>query len=221
MGTTGIMLPSRVSIAAAVMIAGNAGLAWLYFAQDLTLYQLVIIYWLECLWIGLFSALQLITACVIGNPWENRYVTVSVGGGLFLALLAILYLGGAFLAFAGGLGLAVFLIPAELAGTDPFDLLQEGIGAIVVGAVMLSIGHALAFLVNFLMLGDYRKATAGDLLSWPFRRCAVLLVAILVALGAGVLLPRLAEKTAFAIILILLKLAADYRAAHRTQLPLT
>ena len=197
------------------MACSNAGLAWLYVAYDLTLFQLVVVYWLECLWIGFFSALQLITASVIGDPWRNRYAELRAGASLLLTLTSLFYLSGAFFAFAGGLGLAVFLVPAEFAGADPGALLREGARAIIIGAVMLSIGHGLSFVINFLMLGDYRQARAGSLLGWPFRRCLTLLVAILVALVVLTLLPQLADKTAFAVMLILLKLAADFRDAAR------
>jgi len=196
----------------------NAGLVWLYVVYDLTLFQLVVVYWLECLWIGFFSALQLITASVIGNPWENQYAELRAGGSLFLTFMSLFYLSGAFFAFAGGLGLAVFLVPAEIAGADSAELLREGARAIMVGAVMLSIGHGLSFVINFLILGDYRYVRAGSLLVWPFRRCLTLLVAILVALAVLALLPQFADKTSFAVMLILLKLAADFRVAARRSI---
>ena len=46
----------------------NASLLVVYVLYDATLYQLVLVYWCECLWIGIFSALKLIIASRFGSP---------------------------------------------------------------------------------------------------------------------------------------------------------
>ena len=43
-------------VAALTLFAANAGMLFLYFALDLTLFQLVVVYWFEALWVGLFRA---------------------------------------------------------------------------------------------------------------------------------------------------------------------
>lgn len=78
----------RVRIGAVSLVAANAGLAFVYFRFDLTLYQLVLVYRWECLWIGLFSAFKLIVASAIGDPYSNRYVSSTAGA--FAAIVIVL-----------------------------------------------------------------------------------------------------------------------------------
>ena len=74
----------------------NAGMIFLYFALNLTLFQLVVVYWFETLWIGLFAGLRLLTASLFGDPYENRWVDVSPGASFFMSLFAIAKSGGTF-----------------------------------------------------------------------------------------------------------------------------
>ena len=64
---------SRNELGAVSLLAANLGLLFLYFAYNLSLYQLVVIYWWECLWIGIFSAIKLIVSSLLGDPYENRF----------------------------------------------------------------------------------------------------------------------------------------------------
>ncbi|MDH5618246.1 MAG: DUF6498-containing protein, partial [Gammaproteobacteria bacterium] len=49
-------------VAALSLFAANAGMLFLFFALDLTLFEVVVVYWFEALWVGLFSGLKLVTA---------------------------------------------------------------------------------------------------------------------------------------------------------------
>ena len=203
--------PDRVTLSAIGIMAANAGLLFLYIAYDLTLYQLVIVYWWECLWIGVFSALKLIVASVIGDPYENRYVNVSGGGGLLLSFMTIMTFGGAFMTLVMAIGIAIFLVPNMLGAAQPEELVREGGYALILASVLLSAGHGLSFVINFLFFGEYREARARQLIVTPFKRCFALLASIAVVFGVAALVPELASMTGFAAALIVLKLLADYR----------
>ena len=71
------------ALAALSLLAANVGFLALFIVFDLTLFELVVVYWLELLWIGLFSGLKLLTASLFGSPYENRWVDVSVGAAFF------------------------------------------------------------------------------------------------------------------------------------------
>ena len=203
--------PDRVTLSAIGILVANAGLLFLYVAYDLTLYQLVIVYWWECLWIGVFSALKLIVASMIGDPYENRYVNVSGGSGLLLSFMTIMTFGGAFMTLVMGLGIVIFLVPNSLGAVQQEELLREGGYALVLGSILLATGHGLSFVINFLFFGEYREARVRALVVAPFKRCFSLLGSIAIVFAVASLVPELASMTGFAAAIIVLKLLADYR----------
>ncbi len=77
-------------------------------------------------------------------------------------------------------------------------------------SLIFFIGHGLSFVINFLLLGEYRDARFSDLLMLPFKRALALLFAIVASLTATQLMPGVATDTLFAAFLIVLKLVWDY-----------
>lgn len=207
---------AEAGIGAIGIIAANAGLVFLYFAYDLTLYQLVLVYWWECLWIGLFCALKLIVASVAGDPYSSRRVDVSPGASLLLSVVAIGFVALQFTGIFLLSGFAIGFAYSALTGIDAGELMFNEIGLIVGSSALLLAGHALSFVANFLVGGEFRHARAGTLLALPFRRCLALLATIAVAFAAAATVPGLANAAAFGVLLMLLKLVADYR-LHRAE----
>ena len=201
----------RVGIGAFSLIAANAGFLVLYLAYDLKLVQLVVAYWCECFFIGVFSALKLLVASVIGDPFENRYAEVSKGANLFLSVLAIWFTGGAFLSLFGMVGLLIFSPIGAGVDQTGMDLVADNVGVVLGLSLVLAFGHAVSFVINFLIFGEYERARVGALLALPFKRCLALLGAVLVAIAVIQLFPGMASSAVFAAILIVLKIIGDHR----------
>jgi len=91
------------------------------------------------------------------------------------------------------------------------NIVVEDLGLILGSATVFFVGHGLSFIINFIILGEYRTARIGTLLALPFRRSLALLGAIVIAFGAMYALPQFASTTAFAVLLITLKILWDYR----------
>ena len=201
----------RVSASALALIVANAGLLVAYFVYDATLFQLVLVMWCECLWIGIFSAIKLIAASLLGSPYENRWARFSRGGAVITSIVVI---GLTSTSFFSLLGLLLLLI---LGANDLLPLGSEAdrsinhIGFAIGVSFLFVIGHGLSLIGNFLLLGEFRQARAGTLIALPFKRCLALLATIIVAIGAAALLPSLATTTTFAAVLILSKLGWDLR----------
>ena len=202
---------TRLGTGVLSLVIANAFFLLMYFRFDLTLFQLVVVYWVECFWVGIFSALKLLTASVLGDPFENRYADVSKGGNLFLSGLTIWFAGGAFLSLFGMTGLLLF--GTLEGGLDPAGAghLGDHIGIVLGGSLLLAIPHGVGFVVHFLISGAFRTVRAGTLVAAPFKRCFGFLLMLIVTVGAVFLFPGLISATAFAVILILLKVAADCR----------
>lgn len=208
-------LGARVT-AALALLAANAGMLFLYFALDLTLFEVIVVYWFEALWIGLFSALKLLTASLFGNPYDNRWIDVSPGSRFLLSLIALVKSAGLFFTILVFTGLALAVANEELTGTSSDELLRSQVPLLFNCSLLFLAGHALSFLVNFLMLGEFRHARAAALLWLPFKRTIALFVTIVAALTAIQAWPGVLGATSFAALLIGIKLAWDWR-LHRRE----
>ncbi len=201
--------PGPGLIAALSLFAANAGVLFLYFALDLTLFQVVVVYWFEALWVGLFSGLKLLTASLFGDPYENRWVDMSPGASFFMSLFAIGKSGGAFLFLIVITFTALVVAQEQLTGTDGNDFVREQLPLLLKCSLLFVAGHGLSFILNFLMLGEYRRARFTTLLWLPFKRALALFVTIVAALAALQRWPGVLTYTTFAALLIAVKLGWD------------
>ena len=204
-------LASKLSLGAISLIAANAGLLLLYFVHDLTLFQLVLVYWWECFWIGLFSALKLIVASVIGNPYENRWADVSRSAAFLTSIVVIGFVSTSFFSLLGGVGIAIVwaqdAFGAEGSDVDALD----NLGVIIGSSLLFLAGHGISFIANFLVLGEYRHARAGTLMALPFKRCLATGAMVVVSFAIIIFVPGLASTAAFAAIVVIAKLLWDVR----------
>jgi hypothetical protein len=198
------------TVAALALIAANAGMLFIWFLYDLSLFQVVLVYWWEALWIGLFSGLKLLTASLIGSPFENRWIDVSRGSGLFITLFSIIKSGGAFLIILMLTGVALVVAQETLTGTPGNDFVGEQGQLLLKCSLVFVAGHGLSFIINFLLLGEFRHARFSTLLWLPFRRSLGLFVTIIAALTAIQTYPGVLTANSFAAILISAKLVWDY-----------
>lgn len=191
------------------LFAANVGMLVLYFALDLTLFELVVVYWFEALWVGVFSGLKLLTASLFGNPYENRWIDVSRGAGFLLSLFAIAKSAGAFLFLIVIAFVALVVAQQELTGVDGNDFFAEQLPLLLKCSLIFVAGHGLSFIINFLVLGEFRRARFTTLLWLPFKRALALFVTIAAAVTALHQWPGVLTYTSFAAILICVKLLWD------------
>jgi len=193
------------------LAAANAALLVAYFVYDATLFQLVLVLWCECLWVGIFSAIKLIAASLFGNPYENRWAAFSRGSAVVTSIVVIGLTSASFFSLLGLLLLSILganeLLPL---GTER-DRSTNHIGFVLGVSFLFVFGHGLSLIGNFLLLGEFRNARAGTLIALPFKRCLALLATIVVAIASVALLPTLATTTSFAAVLLTAKLALDLR----------
>ena len=203
-------------LASLSLLAANAGMLLLYFALDLTLFQLIFVYWWEALWIGLCSGLKLLVASLFGSPFENRWVHVSRGSSLFFSLLAMVKSGGTFMAVLALTGVALVVAQQELTGVAGNDFVRAQAMLMLKCSLIFLAGHGLSFVVNFLVLGEFRHARFTTLMWLPFKRALALFVAIVASLTAIQAWPGMVSESVYAGGLILVKLAWDYL-LHRRE----
>lgn len=201
----------QVGIGALSLFVANASLLFLYIVYDLTLFQLVIVLWLECFWVGFFSVLKMITASMLGDPYQNRHVEMSGGVNLIISFFAIGLVGGQFLGLFGLTGISIAFVFDAVTDGGAEGMLFDSIGLILGSTAMFFIGHGISFIANFLMLGEYKTAKVSTLLGLPFRRCFALLGSISIAICVMYLVPVFSSTAGFAALLMLFKVLWDFR----------
>ncbi|MGB5344619.1 MAG: DUF6498-containing protein [Woeseia sp.] len=200
---------TELGIGALSLLLANAAVMLCYFIYDMTLFQLVMVYWCECLWIGVASALKLVIASVIGDPYENRWVSFSPGARVFLSCAVIFFASSGFFFLLGMTLMLILIANDSLALSSPQDDALNHIGLVLGVSFILLVGHALSFVVNFLFHREYRAAKVGTLLALPYKRSLALLTVIAVSVGVVMFVPGLASTTAFAVVVILFKVLWD------------
>lgn len=170
-----------------------------------TVFDVMVLFWLENVVIGLMNILRMGTRMVLLREWA----------GLLLIPFFTFHYG----AFCGGHGLFVFAMfgeSAKLATTQPamsplgvFQMVTAFIGSqpgFLWAVIGLFASHGISFVVNFIGRGEYRTINAGDLLYAPYARIVVLHLTII--LGA-IAVTSLGQPIYAVLILIGLKTTID------------
>lgn len=197
-------------VAALGLVAANVGFLALLVVLDLTLFELVVVYWLELLWIGLFSGLKLLVASLFGSPYENRWIEVSKGAAVFISLFAVVKSAGIFFTLLMAAGIGLIMAHEALTGVPGEEFLKGEAPLLLKCSVLFLVGHALSFIINFVVLGEFRRARAAALFWLPFKRSVALLVIVAAGLTAIAKWPGPLSATGFALVLVVVKLSTDW-----------
>jgi len=181
-----------------------------------SVWNILIVYWLENGVVGAFNVLKMATAQGTGLPdgmtSNNRPVPETrktrlipffiVHYGLFWVVHGIFVLTLPFL-FTGE--------PGSASGVDP--------ATILFAAIVLGVSHGVSYWWNYLHGGEYRRISAAQLMLAPYGRLMVLHMTII--LGAVAIGTTGAQSAAVAA-LVTIKIAIDlalHLAEHRRAAP--
>jgi hypothetical protein len=213
---------SRVASRAAfvALVVANLFVAGETLRHEWGYYQTLLIYWVEVVIIGFYNVLRMMVVGVFGaaplGTWAaswldlgsrlNRLVLTAIGTGFFVFK---------FFGFALVVGLFVVLVPALLApdgqagGADAFRAVIAAGPGVAVAAGALFLSHGVSFVRNFLAGREYDRLDILRLVFWPYLRMSLVAGVLLVGLALARLVPGLGRQTAFAVVMVLLKLGAD------------
>jgi hypothetical protein len=209
------------------LIVANLFVALQTLRHEWGYYETLLIYWSEVVILGGYNVLRLMVVGVFGaaplGTWAARWVDLgSVFNRFFFTVVGVVFFVLKFGAFAFGIGLFVLLLPAMLkaesggGGTSiPRALSAAGPGLLIAtGALCLS--HGVSLIRNFLMGREYDHLDILHLVFWPYLRMSLVGVVLLLGLAVAQALPGLGRETAFAVVMVLLKLLAD-AASHTLE----
>lgn len=182
-------------------------------------YQTLLIYWSEVVILGGYNVVRLMVVGVFGarplGDWAarwvdpgsrlNRFIYTVIGVGFF-----VLKFGG----FALTVGLFVLLLPAFLrpdgqGGASIHRALIEAGPGLLTATGALCLSHGVSFLRNFLLGREYDRVSIVSLVFAPYVRMSLVGAVLLLGIAIARLVPALGQETAFAVVMVLLKLLTD------------
>ena len=191
---------SALILANAVPLAGVLFLGWKVF-------PLILLYWLENVIVGGFNVLRMLTADPqdpvrwIGKAFLIPFFCVHFGGFTFVHGVFVFGLFGG-PAYAHQFFPSPAGVMSAIRGT--------GIGFGVLGLVL---SHGVSFVGNYLLGGEYRRASLSQLMNQPYGRVMVM---HMVLLFGGWLVMLMHSPVPALALLVVIKTAVDLR-AHRAE----
>jgi hypothetical protein len=190
-------------------------------------YETLLIYWTEVVILGGYNVLRLMVVGVFGAAplgtrlarWVdlgsqlNRFVFTVIGVGFFVFKFG---------AFALGIGVFVLLVPLILraeaeAGAASIQRALSAAGpGLLIATGVLCLSHGVSLVRNFLVGREYDRLNIVSLVFWPYARMSLVGTVLLLGIAVAGIVPGLGRETAFAVVMVLLKLLAD-AASHTLE----
>jgi hypothetical protein len=177
--------------------------------------SIVVLYWAENLIIGVYTVLRLLVAGKARALFPSLFFCLHYGGFCAVHGFFVLKLTG----FTGA--------PEALQTSWPFPLLLVekflGLSRQVLAAtppeflracLALVISHGASFLLLFIGQQEYRNKTANKLMLAPYKRIAVLHIAVITG---GFLIQQLGSPIGLLLALVALKIAMDVQLHRRSH----
>jgi hypothetical protein len=208
---------SRIGLAA--LIVANLFVALQTMRHEWGYYETLLIYWSEAVILGAYNVLRMMVVGVFGarplGTWAarwvdlgsrlNRFTFTAIGVGFFVVKFG---------AFALSVGLFVLLLPAFLrpdgeGGPSIHRALVAAGPGLLTATGALCLSHGVSFVRNFLLGREYDRVSIGSLVFAPYVRMSLVGGVLLLGIAIARLVPALGQETAFAVVMVLLKLLAD------------
>jgi hypothetical protein len=201
-------------VANAIPLIGVLFLGW-------SVWNILVIYWLENGIVGGFNVLKIARAQGPDESLLGR-MTISVNGRPASAMAKAALIP--FFCLHYGLfwvvhGVFVLMLPlfAGMSDQPLGSSMTLSAGSILFAVIALAVSHGLSFWLNFLRGGEYRRVTAAGQMFAPYRRLIALHLTII--FGAMAILVTGAPAAAIAV-LVAVKIALDlglHLAEHRPR----
>ena len=179
----------------------------LWFGWDVG--SIVVLYWAENLIVGAFTVLKMLSAGGVHALFLIAFFCLHYGGFCAIHGMFVLKLTG----FAG-LGQAdsvTYTWPGPLVLIEKFFVLSQQILAaapdqFLWACLALLISHGASFLLLFIGQQEFRHTTVNKLMTSPYRRIAVLHIAVI---AGGFLVKQLGSPLGLLLALVALKTGMD------------
>lgn len=198
------VLRRYVSLPLIVLLAANLYPLYGVLERGWGVFELIFLYWMENVVIGLFNVLKMIT-----NRPEDLAGNL---GKLFLVPFFIFHYG--MFTYVHGIFVIALFAPEELHlnvfGLADYIYHRDTLfgNGMLTALTLLIVSHAVSFYVDYVRSGDYERTTLQEWMGAPYGRVAVLHIGLI---GGGFLVAALGQPVAGLIVLLFLKVGMDAR----------
>lgn len=210
-------MPPRHAVGA--LIGANLAIALLVVLRGWGYYEVILVYWLEALVVGVFTVARMAVVATLGAPLGTWIDASAPLTRIFLLVFGVGFFVVKYGAFAIGMGLLVVMVPAFLGTAEGTGVLRalSSVGATaLLAAGVLVVSHGISFAVNFVAGREYERTNLLYLMIHPYVRMWLVMVTLAAGLVAAHFLPALGVSAAFGVTVVLLKTGADL-IAHRVE----
>ena len=180
--------------------------------------EILLLYWAETVVIGVLNIPKLIIVALFGQRLDTIDEAAAAGKRLGVVLMVLLFYVTVFalvwmLLFAAIVAVPPLLQHADRAAGLVVERRPRGDETMIaVAAAVLALSHAISFVVNFLMGREFRGASLARIAVQPALRTALIIGIMALGFAAAFAVPGLSRSTTFALVVIVLKTAADLHA---------
>jgi hypothetical protein len=208
---------SRIGLVA--LVVANLFVALQTLQHEWGYYQTLLIYWSEVVILGAYNVIRLMVVGVFGarplGSWAARWVDLGSRFNRFMfTVIGVGFFVVKFGGFALGVGLFVLLLPAFLrpdgeGGASIHRALVAAGPGLLTATGALCLSHGISFVRNFLLGREFDRTSIVSLVFAPYVRMSLVGAVLLLGIAIARQVPALGQETAFAVVMVLLKLLAD------------
>jgi hypothetical protein len=218
------MVTSRLGLVA--LVAANLAVALITSLRGWGYYEALLVFWFEAVVLGGYNVLRLLVVGFAGErplgDWMARHVEVGPGARIFFTLVGTLFFIVKFGGFALVVGIFAIALPASFAGSgdsggaSAFRAFTGAAPGVAIAVGLLVASHGVSFVRNFLGKREYARLDVLTLIVLPYVRMSAVALVLGLGLLVAQLFPGARGATAFAVVMVLVKTAAD-AAAHEAE----
>jgi hypothetical protein len=219
-GYASLFAQHRASITLAALILANLVPMFGVLRLDWDVGSIVVLYWVENLIIGFYTAIKLLLAAGLKGLFLVLFFIVHYGGfcgvhGVFV--LGLTDFGGGSPKLMPGADWPGPLVFPQMLLNVARQVLAAAPQALLWAVAALLLSHGVSFILNYIGNRENQAQTTKTIMTAPYKRIVVLHIAII---AGGFLVISLGSPIGLLIALVALKIAMDimlHRRSHRVQ----
>ena len=207
-------MPVAARCTAALLLCVNIGVAAYALTRRQGYAELLMIYWAETVVLGVLNIPKLLVAAIFRERIDGVDELRSAAHRAAVVLIVLVFYVAVFsfvwmLLFTAISALPMLLERADRSAGLARPRVKEAAFEFTWAVVSLAMVHVFSFFANFLGGREFRGASLLRIAAQPFLRTLFIILVMAAAGVAAFIQPALARTTAFALVVVLAKLAAD------------
>lgn len=221
--TIAVLAENSQRLSAAILVAVNIAVAVFALTREYGYAELLLIYFAETVVIGVLNVPKLMIAAIFTEQIDNLRELHTAGKRALTTAMLLFGYAVIFSIVWMLLYLLIMILPILLNHADraaglarPDEKPWQQVSALGMSIAALALSHVASFVMNFLLGREFRGASFFKIAVQPVLRTAWIIGVIAIAAAFALIQPAIAQSTAFAVVVIVAKITADWF-AHRRE----